>query len=66
MIDIRQYICDCFVCQHHKSKTVATPGLLQPLLIPTDIFTDISLDFISGLPKLRDKDTIMVVVDHLT
>lgn len=40
-------------------------GELQPLPIPTQICTDISMDFIVGLPKAGNKLVIMVVVDHL-
>lgn len=40
-----------------------SPGLLQPLPIPSTLFIDISMNFIEGLPKLGMKDVIMVIVD---
>jgi hypothetical protein len=40
-----------------------SPGLLQPLPIPSALFIDISMNFIEGLPKLGMKDVIMVIVD---
>ena len=40
-----------------------TPGALQPLPIPTTIWMDISMDFISSLMKAYKKSIIMVVVD---
>ena len=52
------------ICQQNKHENVATPGLLQPLLIPHAPFIDISMDFINGLPKSEGKDVIMVVVDR--
>ena len=57
---------NCQVCQQNKPKHVASPGLLQPLPISRSIFSDISMDFVEGLPKSGGKDVIMVVVDRLT
>jgi hypothetical protein len=38
----------------------------QPLLNPTHICTDISMDFIVGLIKMGNKLVFMVVVDYLS
>ncbi|KAJ0491928.1 putative nucleotidyltransferase, Ribonuclease H [Helianthus annuus] len=64
--DIKQWVKACEVCLKAKYETIATPGLLSPLPIPQSVFTDISMDFITGLPKSRGKDVILVVVDRLT
>ncbi|KAJ0704368.1 putative nucleotidyltransferase, Ribonuclease H [Helianthus annuus] len=63
---VRHFIRTCDVCQRTKSENVAYPGLLQPLPVPKHIFSDISMDFIGGLPRVQGKDSIMVVVDRLT
>jgi hypothetical protein len=64
--DIRQFVAECEVCQRNKGETVKSPGTLQPLPIPPDIWKDISMDFITGLPKSGNKSVIMVVVDRLS
>ena len=64
--EVRQFVRNCPTCQQNKSENVSTPGLLQPLPIPKSIFSDISMDFIEGLPKSGGKDVIFVVVDRLT
>ena len=63
---VREYVRNCPVCQQYKGENVATPRLLQPLPVPKSIFSDVSMDFIEGLPKSSRKNVIMVVVDRFT
>jgi hypothetical protein len=64
--DIRKFVAECEVCQRNKGETIKSPGTLQPLPIPPAIWKDISMDFITGLPKSGNKSMIMVVVDRLS
>jgi hypothetical protein len=68
--DMKQHVCifvaKCDICQHNKGETIKNPGTLQPLLIPPTIWMDISMDFVVGLPKSRNKTIIMVAVDRLS
>ena len=50
----------------NKVETIKTPGLLQPLSIPSQRWEEISMDFITGLPMSEGRTIIMVVVDRLT
>ncbi|KAL4377359.1 hypothetical protein GQ457_02G020790 [Hibiscus cannabinus] len=64
--DVTEFVRNCQVCQRMKSEHLAPAGLLQPLPIPQQVFEDISLDFIVGLPPSHSKEAILVVVDRLT
>jgi hypothetical protein len=64
--DISEYVCTCEACAQAKSEHCRLPGLLQPLPVPPTAWHTISLDFIEGLPKSKNFDTILVVIDKLT
>jgi hypothetical protein len=64
--DVQRFVAECLVCQQNKVETMKTPGLLQPLSIPSQRWEEVSMDFITGLPKSKGKSVIMVIVDRLT
>ena len=57
---------ECDVCQRCKYDNSTPAGLIQPLPIPAIAWTQVSMDFVEGLPLLWGKEVIFVVVDRLT
>jgi hypothetical protein len=64
--NVQRFVAECVVCQQNKVETIKTPGLLQPLSIPSQRWEEVSMDFITGLPKSEGKSVIMVIVDRMT
>ena len=65
--DIQQYVTSCDACQRNKPSQQATPGLLQPLPIPSRPWQQVCMDLITQLPHSRaGNDAIVVFVDKLT
>lgn len=64
--NVEVFISECAMCQQNKFETISSPGLLQPLPISQQVWHDVSMDFIVGLPNYHGKTVIMVVVDRLT
>ncbi|XP_010484774.1 PREDICTED: uncharacterized protein LOC104763056 [Camelina sativa] len=63
---VKQYVAECETCQRAKTTSLAPAGLLQPLHVPDQVWEDVSMDFIDGLPRSDGYTTIMVVIDRLT
>jgi len=61
--DVCAFISEYLTCQQVKYKTRNPTSLLQPLPIPTFIWEDLALDFITRLPMSYDFSVILVVVD---
>ena len=64
--DVRKFVQQCLICQQAKAATTLPAGLLQPLLIPSQIWEDLAMDFITGLPSSQGYIMIYVVVDRLS
>ncbi|OMP01306.1 hypothetical protein CCACVL1_03121 [Corchorus capsularis] len=56
----------CSTCQQVKYETAKPGGLSTPLPIPSQIWQDISMDFITHLPSSGGKTDIWVIVDRLS
>ncbi|KAL0551236.1 hypothetical protein IC582_010322 [Cucumis melo] len=65
--EVAEFVSKWLVCQQVKAPRQKPAGLLQPLSIPEWKWENVSMDFITGLPRtLRGFTVIWVVVDRLT
>nr|GFA13039.1 retrotransposon protein, putative, Ty3-gypsy subclass [Tanacetum cinerariifolium] len=65
--DVARFVSRCLICQEVKIEHQRASGLLQSLDIPVWKWDEISMDFVTGLPRTqRRHDAIWVVVDRLT
>jgi len=65
--DVAQFVSACLTCQKAKVEHQRPSGNLQPLEIPVWKWDNISMDFVTHLPRtFRGHDTIWVIVDRLT
>ncbi|KAL0352181.1 UNVERIFIED_CONTAM: Retrovirus-related Pol polyprotein from transposon.6 [Sesamum calycinum] len=51
--DVVRWIPSCDVCQKAKAERVPYPGLLQPLPVPHQAWSSVSMDFSKGFPNQR-------------
>ena len=62
---VKDWVRQCDVYQRNKFDQQLPNGLLQPLPIPTQIWAEISMDFVEGLPKSKGESVFLVVMDRL-
>lgn len=66
--DVRRFLRNCDVCGRTAVWREKRRGLLKPLPIPDQAWSEISMDFITGLPPSgpEEAETIMVITCRLT
>ncbi|GJW43156.1 reverse transcriptase domain-containing protein [Tanacetum coccineum] len=66
-VDISTYVSKCLTCTKVKAEHQRPPGLLVQTEIPQWKWDNITMDFVTKLPKSsQGHDTIWVIVDRLT
>ena len=63
---VQDWVRACSTCQRNKTESLQPASLLQPLKVPSQVWADISMDFIEGLPKVSGKSIILTVVDRFS
>lgn len=61
---VQDFVRACATCQRYKSEHLHPAGLLLPLPVPQGVWTDIALDFVKALPRVKGKSVILTVVDR--
>jgi hypothetical protein len=64
--DINTYVRGCQTCQKTRPHNRPPPTTLRPSEIPNRPWQRISVDLIGPLPRSKDFDAIMVVIDYFT
>ena len=60
------YIQNCHTCRRAKAYRDRYNGILKPLPIPIRPWTDITLDFVTGLPPSNSYNAVLIVINRLT
>lgn len=63
--DTREFVAACVTCARSKTSNQPSSSLLEPLPMPSQPWSHISLDFITGLPP-NGKTVILIIVDRFS
>lgn len=63
---VQCYIQNCHLWKHAKASKDEYNGFLKPLSIFFYFWTDVTLDFIVGLPVSNSYNAILIIIDCLT
>ena len=64
--NIGKYVEGCDLCQRMKNRTEELAGKLKLSEVPQKTWTHLMVDFITKLPVVAGKDTVLVVCDWLS
>ena len=65
--DVAEYVSKCLTCQLVKAEHQRPGGELQPIPLPEWKWEEVTMDFVTSLPKtMEGYDTIWVIIDRLT
>ena len=63
---IKKYICNCNTCKCSKGSRFKKQGIFQPLLVPDQMWQDISIDFVTGIPAVKGANAICNIIDRFS
>ena len=62
--DVKDFVERCYECQTSKYSTERPYGLLQSMELPKQVWEDVAIDFIVGLPCSKGFTAILVAVNR--
>ena len=63
---VHRYIRNCHTCRRAQAPRDQYNGISKTLPIPTRSWTDVTLDFVTGLPLSNGYNAVLMVIDRLT
>ena len=66
MMEVKQYVEGCDLCQRNKNQMEPPAGKLMPNVVPDKPWAHITADFIVKLPLTRGYNSTLVVCNRLT
>ena len=65
--NVKEFVCQCLMCQQVKAKHHGPAGLLQPLEVVEWKWEHIMIDFVTHFPRTsQGHDAVWVIVDRHT
>jgi hypothetical protein len=64
--NVREFVRGCTICQQKTTEHLHPAGLLQPLPVPSEVWSDIVMDFVEGFLKVGGKSVVLTVVDRFS
>lgn len=64
--EVSEYLAACPTCSRNKASHRPPAGLLRPLPVPHCPWSNIALDFVTGLPPSEGNTTVLTVVDRFS
>ena len=64
--NVECFVMNCTTCRRNKPWQTCQQGFLKPLPVPDHLWQELSMDFITDLPKSTGCTNILVFMDHLS
>jgi hypothetical protein len=63
---IKEHVQACVTCQRNKVEHLHPTGLLQPLAVPSTVWSHVAMDFVKRFSHVNSKSVILTVVDRFS